>query len=184
MRLLVANANTTEAITEACAAVARAAAAPGTEIIGATPRFGPSVIATRVENVIAGHALLEALAEQRRRRRWGIFFKLIALAYVTGLLILAGDWGSKEIGEGKRHTALVQMVGVIREQGEANAEHIKPRQPRPKCRQAPAQQPRGQPARRRGVESREAMDFLSHTARYSRFRARLAWPPDKVPPWH
>ena len=53
MRLLVANANTTEAITETCAAVARAAAAPGTEIIGATPRFGPSVIATRVENVIA-----------------------------------------------------------------------------------------------------------------------------------
>jgi len=63
MRLLVANANTTAAITETCAAVARAAAAPGTEIIGATPRFGPSVIATRVENVIAGHALLEVLAE-------------------------------------------------------------------------------------------------------------------------
>lgn len=63
MRLLVANANTTEAITEACAAAARAAAAPGTEIIPATPRFGPAVISTRAENVIAGHALLELLAE-------------------------------------------------------------------------------------------------------------------------
>ncbi|MBP0464902.1 hydantoin racemase [Roseomonas sp. PWR1] len=63
MRLLVANANTTPAITEACAAAARAAAAPGTEIVPATPRFGPAVISSRAENVIAGHALLELLAE-------------------------------------------------------------------------------------------------------------------------
>ncbi len=63
MRLLVANANTTEAITEACAEAARAAAAPGTEIVPATPRFGPAVISTRAENVIAGHAVLELLAE-------------------------------------------------------------------------------------------------------------------------
>jgi allantoin racemase len=63
MRLLVANANTTEAITQACAEAARVAAAPGTEIIPATPRFGPAVISSRAENVIAGHALLELLAE-------------------------------------------------------------------------------------------------------------------------
>jgi allantoin racemase len=62
MRLLVANANTTHAITELCAAAARAAASPGTEIIPATPRFGPEVISTRAENIIAGHALLELLA--------------------------------------------------------------------------------------------------------------------------
>jgi allantoin racemase len=63
MRLLVANANTTQAITDACAGAARAAAARGTEIIAATPRFGPGVISTRAENVIAGHAVLELLAE-------------------------------------------------------------------------------------------------------------------------
>jgi allantoin racemase len=63
MRLLVANANTTEAITQACAAAARAAAAPGTEIIAATPRFGPAVISSRAENAIASHALLDLLAE-------------------------------------------------------------------------------------------------------------------------
>ncbi|WP_149539619.1 aspartate/glutamate racemase family protein [Siccirubricoccus phaeus] len=63
MKLLVANANTTEAITELCAAAARGAAAPGTEIIPATPRFGPAVIATRAEDIVAGHALLELLAE-------------------------------------------------------------------------------------------------------------------------
>ena len=63
MRLLIANANTTEAITQACAAAARHAAAPGTEIIPATPRFGAAVISTRAENAIAAHALLELLAE-------------------------------------------------------------------------------------------------------------------------
>lgn len=63
MRILVANANTTEAITEACAASARRAASPGTEIVAATPRFGPAVISSRAENIIAGHALLELLAQ-------------------------------------------------------------------------------------------------------------------------
>ncbi|MDB5376360.1 MAG: hydantoin racemase [Rubritepida sp.] len=62
MRLLVANANTTEAITQLCAASARAAAADGTEILAATPRFGAEVISTRAENIVAGHALLELLA--------------------------------------------------------------------------------------------------------------------------
>jgi allantoin racemase len=62
MRLLVANANTTQAISELCAAAARAAAAPGTEIVAATPRFGPAVIASRAENAIASHGVLSLLA--------------------------------------------------------------------------------------------------------------------------
>lgn len=66
-RILIANANTTEAITQLCATAARAAAAPGTEIVPATPRFGPAVISSRAENVIAGHALLELLAEHAGR---------------------------------------------------------------------------------------------------------------------
>lgn len=63
MRLLIANANTTAAITESCAAAARQAAAPGTDIVPATPRFGAAVISTRAENAIAAHALLELIAE-------------------------------------------------------------------------------------------------------------------------
>jgi allantoin racemase len=62
MRILIANANTTQSITEACAAAARAVAAPGTEIVGATPAFGPRVISTRAENAIASHAMLDMLA--------------------------------------------------------------------------------------------------------------------------
>jgi allantoin racemase len=81
MRLLVANANTTEAITRACADAARAAAAPGTEIIAATPRFGPAVISSRAENVIAGHALLELLAEHAGR----VDACLLAVSHDTAL---------------------------------------------------------------------------------------------------
>ncbi len=62
MKILLANANTTEAVTAACVAAGRAAASPGTEILGATPAFGPRVISTRVENAIAAHALLDTLA--------------------------------------------------------------------------------------------------------------------------
>ncbi len=62
MRILIANANTTEAVTEVCVAAARQAAAPGTTILGATPAFGPRVIATRTENAIAAHGLLDTLA--------------------------------------------------------------------------------------------------------------------------
>lgn len=82
MNLLLANANTTQAITELCAASARAAASPGTHILPATPRFGPAVIATRVENAIAGHALLELLAEQDPEKIDGV---LLAVSHDTAL---------------------------------------------------------------------------------------------------
>ena len=40
MRILVVNVNTTESMTAAIGKQAQAAAAPGTEIIALTPRFG------------------------------------------------------------------------------------------------------------------------------------------------
>lgn len=64
MRLLLANPNTTEAVTDTIAAAARAAAAPGTEIVAATARFGARVIGTRSEMAIAEHAALDLLARE------------------------------------------------------------------------------------------------------------------------
>lgn len=64
MRLLLANPNTTQAVTDAMAAAARAAAAPGTEIVPATARFGARVIGTRTEMAIAEHASLDTLARE------------------------------------------------------------------------------------------------------------------------
>ena len=69
---------------------------------------------------------LEGLAEQRRRRRWGIFFKLVFLLYLGIALGYLVDWGQAEgkLGDGKSHTAMVQLNGVIQAKGDASAERI------------------------------------------------------------
>ena len=63
MRILLINGNTTAAITDRCAAAARAAATPGTEIVPLTAKRGPRIIGTRAENALAGAAVIELLAE-------------------------------------------------------------------------------------------------------------------------
>ena len=69
---------------------------------------------------------LEGLAEQRRRRRWGIFFKLVFFAYLGIVLAYLIDWGESEgkLGDGKTHSALVQLNGVIQAKGDASAERV------------------------------------------------------------
>jgi allantoin racemase len=64
MRLLLANPNTTQAVTDTIAAAARAVASPGTEIVPATGRFGARIIGTRSEMAIAEHASLDLLARE------------------------------------------------------------------------------------------------------------------------
>src|SRR6185312_13172181 len=63
MRILLANPNTTVAITERIAAVARAAAGPGTDIVAVTGAVGVPYIATRAEAAVAGRTTLELMAE-------------------------------------------------------------------------------------------------------------------------
>ncbi len=68
---------------------------------------------------------LEALAEQKRSRRWGIFFKLLGFGYLALLLVVALDLGkSDHVAEGAKFTALVELQGVIKAKGDANAEHV------------------------------------------------------------
>lgn len=66
----------------------------------------------------------EALKEQRRARRWGIFWKLLTFAYLTVIIMMAVDW--KEAGEFKdgRHTALVDIKGVIAPGSDASADKV------------------------------------------------------------
>src|SRR5512134_36937 len=66
---------------------------------------------------------LEALKEQRRARRWGIFFKLLAFAYVTFLVVALFDW-SRTNRLSDKHTALVEVSGVIDAKGNANADNV------------------------------------------------------------
>jgi protease-4 len=64
-----------------------------------------------------------ALQEQRRARRWGIFFKLLTFAYITVILLMAVDWKGRGAPDGK-HTALVEISGVIAPGADASAERV------------------------------------------------------------
>lgn len=64
MRILLANPNTTQAVTDLAATRAREIASPGTEIVAATARFGAVVIGSRAEMAVAEHAALELIARE------------------------------------------------------------------------------------------------------------------------
>lgn len=63
MRLLIANPNTTQAVTDRLLATARVVAAPGTELIARTAHRGVPYISTRADAVIGSAVALEMLAE-------------------------------------------------------------------------------------------------------------------------
>lgn len=63
MRILLVNANTTEAVTQRMAAAAQRIAAPGTEIVPLTAGFGAEIIGSRVEAAVAAAAVIARLGE-------------------------------------------------------------------------------------------------------------------------
>jgi len=67
-----------------------------------------------------------AVTEQRRSRRWGIFFKSLMSVYLLVILGIAVYPSLKESvsDEGNGHTAVIDIVGVIAEGQAANAESI------------------------------------------------------------
>ncbi len=68
---------------------------------------------------------LEALKEQKRARRWGIFFKLLTFAYLTFLILMLLEWrGDADRLAGTKHTALVDVIGVIDSKGAASADSV------------------------------------------------------------
>jgi protease-4 len=69
--------------------------------------------------------LLASLMEQRRARRWGIFFKLLMLVYFGVALWLAAQPFSEQRSRGvKSHTAIVDVAGMIAAGEKANADSI------------------------------------------------------------
>lgn len=66
-----------------------------------------------------------AVVEQRRARRWGIFFKSLGFIYLFALLFVGFGWiGKKEPALASKHTALIELSGVIAADTEASAEKI------------------------------------------------------------
>ena len=64
-----------------------------------------------------------ALNEQRAGRRWGIFFKFLGFVYLIVVLFAVVDWGTGAEHQ-ERHTALINLNGVIQAKGEANGENM------------------------------------------------------------
>jgi allantoin racemase len=63
VRVLVTNPNTTASMTASITALAKAAAGPGTQIIGAQPQWGPESIEGHFEGYLSAAAVLDALAD-------------------------------------------------------------------------------------------------------------------------
>ena len=70
--------------------------------------------------------LLAGVQEQRRSRRWGIFFKLLTFIYLFGALALFAPMLDlqKGAGGGAGHTALIEVRGVIADKEMASADNI------------------------------------------------------------
>lgn len=66
----------------------------------------------------------EALAEQRRARRWSVFFKSLLFLYLFVLLLAGVPRGWFDFGFGRDHTALVEINGVIAAGAEASADNV------------------------------------------------------------
>lgn len=76
------------------------------------------------ERSVLEKVALAAVAEQRRARRWGIFFKLLIFAYLTIALFIGMGWYGKRDGYPAKHTALVEVNGVIATGTAASADVI------------------------------------------------------------
>lgn len=80
----------------------------------------------RWERKALENVALAAITEQRRSRRWGIFFKLLGFSFLAIIMSLSmGGWGeTKHLVDGQKFTALVNLSGVIQESGGVSAEEI------------------------------------------------------------
>ena len=65
-----------------------------------------------------------ALAEQRRTRRWNLVFRFAWLAFLVVLAVLWMDPKWIQSDPGGRHSALVDVRGVIGDEGDASADWI------------------------------------------------------------
>jgi protease-4 len=110
---------------------------PGPEGQPEDPRRDPFISETRAsrpvvdedegwERRVLENLAYAALREQRSARRWGIFFRSVTLLYVTLVIVavLGFSYKGTEADLGTRHTALVNLEGVIDSQGQASAEKI------------------------------------------------------------
>jgi protease-4 len=69
---------------------------------------------------------MSAVQEQRRARHWGIFFKALTFAYLFLILFMIMGWGGgrAEKSLSGKHTAMVELNGVIAADSNASADNV------------------------------------------------------------
>ena len=85
------------------------------------PQGGQSALKT-MEYSILEKLALNALDEQRKTRRWGIFFKLLTALYILIVLIMVLSSNFKSLPS--KFTAVVDLDGPIMADSKANADNI------------------------------------------------------------
>lgn len=83
------------------------------------------VVDERWARDLIARVALAGIVEQRRSRRWGIFFKALVLLYLTVLLVLVLPWGweAARVATGS-HAAIVSVDGLIAPGSDASADRI------------------------------------------------------------
>jgi len=80
------------------------------------------------EQTVLEKLALSALQEQRRARHWGIFFKVLTFGYLFFVLFVFMGWigESESVLSSGKHTALVDLQGVIAADSLASADNLIP----------------------------------------------------------
>ncbi|MCU7840813.1 MAG: S49 family peptidase [Candidatus Thiodiazotropha sp. (ex Troendleina suluensis)] len=81
---------------------------------------------SRWERDLLNRMVMATVAENRRSRRWGIFFKLLTFGYLFLILgiFLWSDKLQVAQSSAKEHTALVEVKGLISSESKASADKI------------------------------------------------------------
>jgi len=77
------------------------------------------------ERKVLEKVALAAIAEQRVARRWGVVFKSLILIYLFVVLFVGMGWVKRgDYRSPGKHSALVELRGVIAAEGQASADNI------------------------------------------------------------
>ncbi len=87
---------------------------------------GLDLSAENWERDVLNRLAFATLNEQRRSRRWNVFFKALAFVYVGAVLLVAYNPFETHPGgiSGKKHTAVIEINGAIGTDTEASADNI------------------------------------------------------------